>query len=379
MLAGHGRARPRRAPDHLRHRHERGPARGRRLRQGLAGGARDEGRRPRPRRAAGHPRRGRAGRRPDGRAARPPRRRARARGPVHAAHRGRPAHRSRRLRHEGRARGDDVRAARTSPTQDQVRVRFVCVPDEESEDVSRRSTDVLVKERAERRLRAHRRAHRPAHRHPGQGRARGAPADLGHGRPRLDPVAGRQRDPQGARRLPAHRDAALQPRVLRPLRPPVDQPRAHHRRRCVQQGPRRLHDRRRHPLPAQPGPRRHHDPDPRHRGPRDHQVLHARAGHRLAPQPLRAGPARRGRALDRGRRAVDRARRRLRRDLVPGGGHPRRRVRPRRRRPSRAPRVGVDLVAGAVSPGAGRFREPPAGLARAPGAALAARRRRRAA
>jgi succinyl-diaminopimelate desuccinylase len=30
--------------------------------------------------------------------------------------------------------------------QDQVRVRFVCVPDEESEDVSRRSTDVLVKE-----------------------------------------------------------------------------------------------------------------------------------------------------------------------------------------------------------------------------------------
>jgi succinyl-diaminopimelate desuccinylase len=30
--------------------------------------------------------------------------------------------------------------------QDDVRVRFVCVPDEESEDVSRRSTDVLVKE-----------------------------------------------------------------------------------------------------------------------------------------------------------------------------------------------------------------------------------------
>jgi len=30
--------------------------------------------------------------------------------------------------------------------QDQVRVRFVCVPDEESEDVTRRSTDVLVKE-----------------------------------------------------------------------------------------------------------------------------------------------------------------------------------------------------------------------------------------
>jgi succinyl-diaminopimelate desuccinylase len=37
-------------------------------------------------------------------------------------------------------------AVRDAAEQDRVRVRFVCVPDEESEDVSRRSTDVLVAE-----------------------------------------------------------------------------------------------------------------------------------------------------------------------------------------------------------------------------------------
>jgi succinyl-diaminopimelate desuccinylase len=37
-------------------------------------------------------------------------------------------------------------AVRDAADQDRVRVRFVCVPDEESEDVSRRSTDVLVAE-----------------------------------------------------------------------------------------------------------------------------------------------------------------------------------------------------------------------------------------
>ena len=172
--------------------------------------------------------------------------------------------------------------------QDQVRVRFVCVPDEESEDVSRRSTDVLVKEglRADFALTGE-----PTDLHIGV-QAKGVLAlrlqVSRHRRSRLDPVARRQRDPQGPRRLPAHRDAALQPGVLRPLRPPVDQPRPDRRRRRLQQGPRRLHHRRRHPLPAQPGPRRHHDPDPRDRRPRDRQVLHARAGHRLAPQRLRA-------------------------------------------------------------------------------------------
>jgi succinyl-diaminopimelate desuccinylase len=37
-------------------------------------------------------------------------------------------------------------ALKDAAAQDDVRVRFVCVPDEESEDVTRRSTDVLVKE-----------------------------------------------------------------------------------------------------------------------------------------------------------------------------------------------------------------------------------------
>jgi len=37
-------------------------------------------------------------------------------------------------------------ALKDAAAQDEVRVRFVCVPDEESEDVSRRSTDALVKE-----------------------------------------------------------------------------------------------------------------------------------------------------------------------------------------------------------------------------------------
>ena len=123
--------------------------------------------------------------------------------------------------------------------QDQVRVRFVCVPDEESEDVDDRSTDVA----------------RQATGLHADFAITGEPTDLHigvqakgvlalrlevsrHRRARLDAVARRQRDPQGARRLPPHRDAAVQPRVLRPLRPPVDQPRADHRRRRLQQGPR---------------------------------------------------------------------------------------------------------------------------------------------
>ena len=52
--------------------------------------------------------------------------------------------------------------------QDAVRVRMVCVPDEESEDVDRRSTDELVKEGL-RGFRHHRRAHQPAHRRPAKG------------------------------------------------------------------------------------------------------------------------------------------------------------------------------------------------------------------
>ena len=50
-------------------------------------------------------------------------------------------------------------------------MRFLCAPDEESEEIDSRSTDVLVRERLRGRLRDHRRADRPARRRPGQGRA----------------------------------------------------------------------------------------------------------------------------------------------------------------------------------------------------------------
>ena len=73
------------------------------------------------------------------------------------------------------------------------------------------------------------------------------------------PWLGRQRDPEGARRLPLDRVAAVRARELGPVRPALDQPRPHPRRRRPQQGARLVRDRRRHPLPARPGP----DRDPR--------------------------------------------------------------------------------------------------------------------
>ena len=71
-----------------------------------------------------------------------------------------------------------------------------------------------------------------------------------------------------------------------------------------------------------------------------------------------------------GRRADLRGpRRRLGRDLVPRGGRARGGVRPRRRRPPRPRGVGVDPVARGISAGAGRVRQPapgPDGQGRAP-------------
>ena len=135
-------------------------------------------------------------------------------------------YRPRRLRHEGRARGDDVRACTTSPRRTRVRVRFVCVPDEESEDIDDRSTDALVRERLHRRLRDHRRADRPARRRPGQGRARDA-ASRSRGRAAhgSTPWLGDNAVLKAHRRLPPNRVAAVLARVLRAVRPPVDQPR----------------------------------------------------------------------------------------------------------------------------------------------------------
>ena len=66
-------------------------------------------------------------------------------GAVRAAHRRRPPDRARRLRHEGRARLDDVRAPRRRRRRSGVRVHFVCVADEESEEVDDRGSDYLVR------------------------------------------------------------------------------------------------------------------------------------------------------------------------------------------------------------------------------------------
>ena len=251
-------------------------------------------------------------------------------------------------------------AVRDLADQDAVRVRFVCVPDEESEDIERRTSDELVRRGLRRRLRDHRRADRPARRHPGQGRARLPAGGARPRRARLDPVAGRQRGPEGHRRLPPNRVIAVLARVVGAVRPAVDQPRAHQRGRRAEQGARRVHHGDRHPLPAQPGPRRHPraDPDDPGHGGRPH--LHPPARARLALEPLRRRALGRRRADDQRRVDERRARRRLRRGVVPARGHPGGRVRPGRRRAPRARGVGLDLLAGPLPAGADRVRPPAA-------------------
>ena len=105
-------------------------------------------------------------------------------------------------------------AARRCAGRTRVRVQFVCVPDEESEDVERRSTDELIAKGYTGDFAI---TGEPTDLHIGvqaKGVLRGARRGLRHGRARLDAVAGRQRDPQGARRLPPDRDDAVQPRVV---------------------------------------------------------------------------------------------------------------------------------------------------------------------
>ena len=167
------------------------------------------------------------------------------------------------------------------------------------------------------------------------------------GRARLDAVARRQRDPQGPRRVPPHRDAALQPRVLRPLRPA---------RRSTSRASTAATRSTRCPTAAAMDVDIRYLPnqDPGEilvqiRAIADTEIvksLHARAGDRLAQQPVRARAARRasaasieGEALSIGRDGASR------RGLVPRGRHPGRRVRPGRRRPPRPRGVGVDRLA----------------------------------
>ena len=144
-------------------------------------------------------------------------------------------------------------ATRDLAEQKAVRVHFVCVCDEESDEVDAARFRLPGRTGLHRRFRHHRRAHRPAHRRAGQGRARHAHRGDRQSRTRLDPLGGRQRRAQGGRRLPPDRVASVRARVVGVLRPAVDQPRPHHRRRRDQQGAGPVRDRRGRALPAGPG------------------------------------------------------------------------------------------------------------------------------
>ena len=182
-----------------------------------------------------------------------------ARGAVRAADRGRPHLRARRLRHEGRAGRDDGRARGAARRARGAGVLAI-VPDEESEEEVDRGTQFLIQNGYTGDFAI---TGEPTDLHVGV-QAKGVlamrPRGQRHGRARRDAVARRQRDPEGARRVPRDRDAAVRARELRPVRPPVDQPGPHPRRRRAQQGAGQLRDRRRHPLPARPGPGRHPEP-----------------------------------------------------------------------------------------------------------------------
>ena len=142
-----------------------------------------------------------------------------------------------------------------------MRVHFVCVSDEESDDADPEG------------LRLPRRTglHRATSRSPGE------PTDLHIGvqakgvlalRIEVRGTAAHGSTPwQGDNAVlkavdvfRADRVAAVRARVVRAVRPPVDQPRPDHRRRRAQQGARPLRDRRRHPLPARPGRRTRSSP-----------------------------------------------------------------------------------------------------------------------
>ena len=170
-------------------------------------------------------------------------------GAVRAARGRRPPVRARRLRHEGRPRGDDLRVPRRGRSGGRARPLHVRVGRGVRGD-RRPRLRPPGEERLPRRLRHHGRAHRPPHRHPGEGRARHARRGHRHGRARLHSVGRRQRRAEGDRHLPPDREPAVRARVLGPVRPAVDQPRPDRGRRRHEQGPRPLRHRRGHPLPA---------------------------------------------------------------------------------------------------------------------------------
>ena len=171
------------------------------------------------------------------------------------------------------------------------------------------------------------------------------------------------------------RDAALQPRVLRPVRPPLDQPRAASRAatpstRCPTSA--------RWTSTSATSPTR----TPARSSPRSARSPTSRSSSTFTRAPAivsRTNPfvraARGGGPLDRGRGAERRPRRRLGRRLVPGG-----------RRPAvefgpvggghHGPEEWVSISSLALPPGAGRLRGPAARVARRAGNEPARRRGR---
>ena len=118
------------------------------------------------------------------------------------------------------------------------------------------------------------------------------------------PWLGRQRRAQGDRRLPPHRVAAVRARVLRAVRPPVDQPRPDRGRRRAQQGARPM---RRWTSTSATCPARTRARSSRRsaRCRTSTVAAHVHARRRrivVAHEPVRARAARRGRALDRAAR-----------------------------------------------------------------------------
>ena len=131
-------------------------------------------------------------------------------------------------------------ATRDLAAQSEVRVHFVCIADEESDELEERGSDYVVAQGYTGDFAI---TGEPTDLHigvAGQGRAGAAARDHRRGGPRLHALARRQRGAQGDRRLPQHRVDGLRARVLRPVRPPEPEPRPDPRRRRREQGARLL-------------------------------------------------------------------------------------------------------------------------------------------
>ena len=173
-------------------------------------------------------------------------------------------------------------AVRDLASQDAVKVHFVCVSDEESDEQEVRASDVVVEKG-----------------YVGDFAITGEPTDLRIGVQAKGVLGTRLvvsgRSAHGStpwlgdnavlkavdvfRAIESH---ALHARLLRAVRPALDQPGPDRRRRRRQPRARRLPDRPGHPLPAGPGPRR--DPG------RDQRARRRRGDPRLPPRADHRGP-----------------------------------------------------------------------------------------